>query len=74
MKSCRLSMGLPLKAHSVDDLREAVKRDNKEQFGLLEENGKLLIRTNQGHSLATINLVELLEEVLSAEEVRVCIH
>lgn len=67
-------VGLPLKAHSVDDLREAVKRDNKQRFGLLEENGKLLIRANQGHSLTTINSVELLEEVLSAEEVPVCIH
>lgn len=66
--------GLPLKAHSVDDLKEVVKMDDKQRFGLREENGQLLIRANQGHSLETINSAELLEPVLSAEEVPVCVH
>ncbi|GLJ26969.1 hypothetical protein SUGI_0528140 [Cryptomeria japonica] len=70
----KTSAGLPLNAHSVDDLKEAVKRDDKQRFGLREENGQLLIRANQGHSLETINSVDLLEPVLSAEEVPVCMH
>lgn len=35
---------------SVVDL-QAVRRDNKQRFSLIEENGELLIRANQGHSI-----------------------
>ncbi|KAG5538571.1 hypothetical protein RHGRI_019226 [Rhododendron griersonianum] len=42
---------IPLRAHTIDDVREAVRRDNKQRFSLLEENGELLIRANQGHSI-----------------------
>lgn len=33
---------------------QAVRRDNKQRFGLVEENGELLIRANQGHSVTVI--------------------
>lgn len=33
---------------------KAVKRDNKQRFSLLEENGELLIRANQGHTITVI--------------------
>lgn len=34
---------------------QAVRRDNKQRFGLLEENGELLIRANQGHTVTVIS-------------------
>ena len=30
---------------------QAVRRDNKQRFSLVEEDGELLIRANQGHSI-----------------------
>ncbi|KAH9287735.1 hypothetical protein KI387_031852, partial [Taxus chinensis] len=72
--STKTLVGLPLHSHSVDDLKEAVKRDNKQRFGLHEENGQLLIRANQGHSIRTIKSVELLNSIISPEEVPVCVH
>lgn len=37
-------------------LFQAVRKDNKQRFSLLEENGELLIRTNQGHTITVIYL------------------
>lgn len=65
---------IPLRAHTVDDIREAVRRDNKQRFSLLEDNGELLIRANQGHSIVTVETESLLKPILSAEEVPVCVH
>ncbi|XP_030468468.1 uncharacterized protein LOC115687138 [Syzygium oleosum] len=63
-----------LRAHTVDEIKEAVRRDNKQRFSLLEENGELLIRANQGHTVKTVESESLLEPILSAEEVSVCVH
>ncbi|XP_030535415.1 tRNA 2'-phosphotransferase 1-like [Rhodamnia argentea] len=63
-----------LTAHTVDEIKEAVRRDNKQRFSLLEENGELLIRANQGHTVKTVESDSLLEPILSAEEVPVCVH
>jgi len=63
-----------LKSHSIDDIKEAVKRDNKQRFGLLEEKSVLLIRANQGHSINFVDSEGLLKPILSAEEVPVCVH
>ncbi|KAI3918277.1 hypothetical protein MKX01_041597 [Papaver californicum] len=65
---------IPLKSHTIDDIREAVRRDNKQRHGLLEENGELLIRANQGHSIKTVESESLLKPILSAEEAPVCVH
>jgi len=35
---------------------QAVRRDNKQRFSLIDENGELLIRANQGHSITVIEL------------------
>ncbi|KAK4396692.1 putative tRNA 2'-phosphotransferase [Sesamum angolense] len=43
---------IPLRSHTIEDVREAVRKDNKQRFSLLEENGELLIRANQGHTIA----------------------
>lgn len=65
---------VPLKSHTVDEIREAVRRDNKQRFGLLEEDGELLIRANQGHTVRTVTSESLLTPILSADEVSVCVH
>ncbi|XP_038893116.1 tRNA 2'-phosphotransferase 1 [Benincasa hispida] len=64
----------PLRSHTIDDIREAVRKDNKQRFSLLEENGELLIRANQGHTVAVVETESLLKPILSAEEVPVCVH
>ncbi|XP_008813026.2 tRNA 2'-phosphotransferase 1-like [Phoenix dactylifera] len=65
---------VPLRSHTVEEVKEAVKRDNKQRFSLLEENGELLIRANQGHTITTISSESLLKPILSAEEIPVCVH
>ncbi|KAH6813123.1 RNA 2'-phosphotransferase [Perilla frutescens var. frutescens] len=64
----------PLLSHTIEDVREAVRQDNKQRFSLLEENGELMIRANQGHSLATVKTESLLKPILSPEEIPVCVH
>ncbi|XP_022973876.1 tRNA 2'-phosphotransferase 1-like [Cucurbita maxima] len=65
---------IPLRSHTVDDIREAVRKDNKQRFSLLEENGELFIRANQGHTVTVVETESLLKPILSAEEVPVCVH
>ncbi|KAK3131527.1 hypothetical protein QOZ80_6AG0507600 [Eleusine coracana subsp. coracana] len=65
---------IPLKSHTVDEIREAVRLSNKQRFSLLEENGELLIRANQGHSVNIVTSESLLKPILSADEVSVCVH
>ncbi|XP_075074053.1 uncharacterized protein LOC107773662 [Nicotiana tabacum] len=65
---------VPLRSHTVDDVKEAVRNDNKQRFGLLEENGELLIRANQGHTVKIVETQSLLKPILSADEVPVCVH
>ncbi|TYH65321.1 hypothetical protein ES332_D06G048100v1 [Gossypium tomentosum] len=48
------------------------QKDNKQRFSLLEENGELLIRANQGHT--TVESERLLKQILSADEVQFCVH
>ncbi|XP_020686087.1 tRNA 2'-phosphotransferase 1 isoform X1 [Dendrobium catenatum] len=65
---------VPLRAHTIEDVKEAVRRDNKQRFSLLEENGSLLIRANQGHSIKNVTSESLLKPILSTDEVQVCVH
>ncbi|KAK4271039.1 hypothetical protein QN277_019791 [Acacia crassicarpa] len=65
---------IPLKSHTIDDIREAVLKDNKQRFSLIEENGELLIRANQGHTITAVETESLLKPILSAEEIPVCVH
>ncbi|XP_040945822.1 tRNA 2'-phosphotransferase 1 [Gossypium hirsutum] len=52
----------------------AVRKDNKQRFSLLEENGEFLIRANQGHTVMTVESERLLKQILSADEVQFCVH
>ncbi|KAF9617853.1 hypothetical protein IFM89_039035 [Coptis chinensis] len=65
---------IPIRSHTVEDIREAVRRDNKQRFSLLEENDELLIRANQGHTVKTIESENLLKPILSIKEAPVCVH
>ncbi|XP_018813788.2 tRNA 2'-phosphotransferase 1-like [Juglans regia] len=65
---------IQLKSHTIDDIREAVRKDNKQRFSLMEENGELWIRANQGHTITTVESESLLKPILLAEEVPVCVH
>ncbi|XLU98948.1 hypothetical protein S245_013288, partial [Arachis hypogaea] len=53
---------IPLRSHNIIDVRE--------RFSLIEENGELLIRANQGHTITTVETESLLKPILSAEEIR----
>ncbi|KAL0701595.1 hypothetical protein Bca4012_057717 [Brassica carinata] len=70
----KTSVNVQLKSHTVDEIREAVRKDNKQRFSLAEENGELLIRANQGHSITTVESEKLLKPILSHEEAPVCVH
>ncbi|KAL7592895.1 hypothetical protein Lser_V15G31755 [Lactuca serriola] len=65
---------VPITSHTIDDIKEAVRRDNKQRFSLLEENGELLIRANQGHTVTLVETESLLKPILSPEEFPVCVH
>ncbi|GMI71224.1 embryo defective 1067, 2' tRNA phosphotransferase [Hibiscus trionum] len=65
---------IPLRPHTVNDINEAVRKDNKQRFSLLEENGELLIRANQGHTVTTVESESLLKQIFSADEVQFYIH
>ncbi|KAL6558147.1 hypothetical protein OROMI_018497 [Orobanche minor] len=71
--NCSSSFGYDI-IDALGKLLEAVRHDTKQWFGLLEENGELLIRANQGHSLVTVETESLLKPILSTEEVPVCVH
>ncbi|XP_010423855.1 PREDICTED: tRNA 2'-phosphotransferase 1-like isoform X1 [Camelina sativa] len=71
----KTSANFQLKSHTIDEIREAVRRDNKQRFSLLEEeDGELLIRANQGHSITTVESEQLLKPILSPEDAPVCVH
>ncbi|KAI4354858.1 hypothetical protein L6164_003687 [Bauhinia variegata] len=65
---------VPLRSHTIDDVREAVQKDNKQRFSLIEENGEVLIRANQGHTIKAVETESLLKPILFAEEIPVCVH
>ncbi|KAJ7962176.1 tRNA 2'-phosphotransferase 1-like [Quillaja saponaria] len=65
---------IPLRSHTIDDIKEAVQKDNKQRFSLLEESGEILIRANQGHTITTVESESLLKPILSGEEFPVYVH
>jgi len=61
---------------SMQDVRDVVKVSDKKRFELRDENGELLIRAVQGHSIKTVEDSELLRK-LSAEDTdlpAICVH
>ncbi|KAJ4910124.1 Tpt1 / KptA family protein [Raphanus sativus] len=70
----KTSANIQLKSDNINEIREAVRRDNKQRFSLVEENGELLICANQGHSITTVESEKLLKPIMSPEEAPVCVH
>ncbi|CAH8251525.1 unnamed protein product [Arabidopsis lyrata] len=46
----KTSANIQLKSHTVDEIREAVRRDNKQRFSLIDENRELLTQTKATRS------------------------
>ncbi|KAL6562815.1 hypothetical protein OROHE_005402 [Orobanche hederae] len=63
------SAKIPLRSHTIEDIIEAVRHDDKQRFSLVEENGELLLRANKGHTLTTVETESLLKPILPYEEV-----
>ncbi|KAH7550538.1 hypothetical protein JRO89_XS13G0212100 [Xanthoceras sorbifolium] len=72
-----------LRSHTIDEIREAVRRDNKQRFSLMEDNKELLIRVNprlhdngdlSSYIFLAVETESLLKPILSAEEVTVCVR
>jgi len=72
--SKKTAAGVPLSAHSEEDVRKAVAADGKQRFGLKEESEKLFIRANQGHSIKTVDSELLLTLITSPSQIPVCVH
>lgn len=70
----RTYAGFPMCSHTVDEIKEAVRLDDKQRFKLVEENGQLLIRANQGHSIEIVDSEKLFRRIQSADEVPICVH
>ncbi|XP_024539348.1 putative tRNA 2'-phosphotransferase isoform X2 [Selaginella moellendorffii] len=66
--------GIPLSSHSVEEVLQAVKQDNKQRFSTTREDGTLYIRANQGHSIKEVLSDHLLREISSTDKIPVCIH
>ena len=59
--------------YKADDIQRVVKECEKQRFTLkTDSKGKMLVRANQGHSLANVNIE--MDEILSAGEVSKVIH
>ncbi|CAE7526298.1 unnamed protein product [Symbiodinium natans] len=56
------------------DVEAEVRCNNKQRFQLWTENGARRIRANQGHKMKQVLDSELLQPILNAEDLPVCIH
>ncbi|GJP38593.1 hypothetical protein CLOM_g23033 [Closterium sp. NIES-68] len=64
----------PLASHTLEDVRKAVARDNKQRFTLKEgPDGEAYVRANQGHSLH-VDEEQLLQRVTNPAVLPECVH
>ena len=59
---------------TIDQMLEVAETDVKGRFSVVEEDGILLIRANQGHTIASVVSEELMTPIENAESVPVCLH
>lgn len=59
---------------STAQLREIVRTNDKQRFGLKEEGGILKIRANQGHTVKNVKAEALLTPITSAEGYPFVVH
>mmetsp|Transcript_21450 Transcript_21450/g.42113 ORF Transcript_21450/g.42113 Transcript_21450/m.42113 type:complete len:449 (+) Transcript_21450:152-1498(+) len=63
-----------LKDIGLEDVKAIVAADNKQRFGLQQEEDQTWwIRANQGHSMASVETEDLLEEV-DLDGISLCLH
>lgn len=73
-------LALPFFRRNAVDMtfvRELVSNDEKSRFSLVNENGTLLIRANQGHSTKIASLLdvnEILEPIVSPADIPKVVH
>ncbi|CAI5465362.1 unnamed protein product [Closterium sp. Yama58-4] len=64
----------PLASHTLEDVRLAVARDNKQRFTLREgPGGEVYVRANQGHSLH-VDEEQLLQRITDPAALPDCVH
>ena len=65
---------LRLHGASVANVMDVVASDSKQRYGVVDEDGKLMIRANQGHTIAAVVAERLLEEMTDPSHIPLCIH
>ncbi|CAB9519662.1 tRNA 2'-phosphotransferase [Seminavis robusta] len=59
---------------TVDQVLQLVGTDVKARYSVMEENGVLMIRANQGHTITTVDPERLMTLIESSDDVPVCVH
>lgn len=62
------------KSLTLEMLKEIVATDKKSRYTIIEENGEVLVRANQGHSDAVGALIKDEELMTEIKEPMTCIH
>ena len=60
--------------YKIIDIVSVVKNNDKQRFSLKNNDNKLLIRANQGHSIAIINEEKLLTKINDPTSIPICVH
>eukprot|EP01068_Selenidium_serpulae_P001680 Selendium_serpulae@DN1816_c0_g1_i1.p1 len=60
--------------YTWDDVVQCVETNPKQRFAICEEDGKKLIRAQQGHSLPLVASEQLLTRITDSSECPVCVH
>ena len=59
---------------TIDQVLEVAETDEKGRLSVIEENGVLFIRANQGHTITTVDPEALMAPIESAADISVCLH
>jgi len=58
----------------ADDVEAEVASNSKQRFMLWEEDGVRRIRANQGHTMKCVADDQLLQQIVDADEIPLCVH
>ncbi|KAA8497450.1 putative tRNA 2'-phosphotransferase [Porphyridium purpureum] len=65
---------LDFPAATTDSVLQAAAADEKTRFSVIEEDGVLLVRANQGHTITSVDPEQLLTPIYDPDDVPVCAH
>ncbi|KAA8490642.1 putative tRNA 2'-phosphotransferase [Porphyridium purpureum] len=65
---------LDFPAATADSVLQAAAADEKTRFSVIEEDGLLLVRANQGHTITSVDPEQLLTPIYDPDDVPVCAH